>query len=122
MTEDLWALEERCWNGPLRDFLDRLEDCSIMVTPERGILRGAALRDAMTHAPRWDSVTLSDRVHCMVGDVCTLAYTIRVLRGADARMMQCSSAWRQRDGKWIILLHQQAPLPAHRADQTRAPR
>ncbi|WP_163847044.1 nuclear transport factor 2 family protein [Pseudooceanicola aestuarii] len=112
-TEDptaLWKIEETLWTGATDAIRRRLAPGCLVAFPGMGILQGEAIMESLMQAPRWSEVAMSERRRHDAGDLAVLAYCARALRDGDAPCMAiCTSSWRDIDGAWRLVQHQQAP-------------
>ena len=112
--DELWSIEEQLWTGG-QDQYERTLDpkCVMAFPPPAGILAGARIVESLKGAPRWSSVTMSERhLARPTPDVSVLAYRARGERsGASAAYdAYCTSTYRREAGGWRLLQHQQTPL------------
>jgi len=110
---ELWSLEEQFWTGGEAHYERVLDPHCVMAFPApAGILAGARIVDGLKGAPRWASVTMTERhVAHPAPDVSVLAYRARGQRaGAPAYEAYCSSTYRRAPGGWRLVQHQQTPI------------
>lgn len=111
-TEDaLWEIEESFWTQGADFASGRMADGAVMIFPyPAGILQGQEIAQGLKSAPRWRSVTLSDRRCRRRGNVAVLAYEAAAERaGEDIYKALCASTYIEDDDGWRLLSHQQTP-------------
>nr|WP_274607283.1 nuclear transport factor 2 family protein [Paracraurococcus ruber] len=86
-----------------------LDPACLMAFPGLGVMRAADVLESLTQAPRWASVTMTDRSVGRAGDaVLVLGYTAEGKRdGAGPYRCFCTSTYRADDGRWTLVQHQQ---------------
>ncbi len=113
MTHDpaIWETEESFWTAGVAAYEARMHPDCVMAFPGMGLLHGEAILDTLKHAPRWDSVTMSDRQIASDGSVLVLAYKAEGQRD-DAEMYRCvcTSTYAETDKGWRLIQHQQTPM------------
>ena len=112
MTETLWTSERTLWCDGTDAFRALLHPEARMVFALPGpALDADAILEAITAAPRWSDVEITDRTATAFGDTTVLTYSATGQRaGERPYFAKCASVWyHTRDG-WRIALHQQTPL------------
>ena len=108
---DIWEAEELLWTGGTDAFRNRMAEGCLMVFPGMGVLKWDAVLDALSAAPRWSQVAMTERHEEASDGVTVLAYRARGLRDGDEPYdAYCSSTWVQVGGQWRIAQHHQTPL------------
>jgi len=114
MDDDaIWAMEERFWTGSTDYYGSALDPECIMVFPEPvGIMSGPSIMQSLAQAPRWASVTMTERhvAHPSPG-LLVVGYRARGSRhGKTSYEALCTSAYHSADNGWKLVLHQQTPI------------
>ncbi|WBU59163.1 DUF4440 domain-containing protein [Paracoccus albus] len=109
MPDELWQLEEGWWLHGAAEAARHMAPNCLMVFPE-GIMQGQDIIDGLASAPRWQSVTMTDRFVAESGEITVLAYRAAARRdNAPERRVLCSSSW-VRMGGWRMIAHQQTMI------------
>ena len=111
MTE-LWKTEEALWLEGADAFERIMADDCLMVFAPMGIMRNAEIVESLRHAPRWQSVSMSDRAEARPAPgVLSLAYRASAQRPDSAPYEAlCTSTYFETADGWRLLQHQQTPL------------
>ncbi|GLQ55140.1 nuclear transport factor 2 family protein [Devosia nitrariae] len=113
MFEDqIWRSEERLWlEGPAA-YGELLHELCVMVFPAPvGILQGDAIIESLRGVPRWQGVTMTDKLlREPNSDTAMLAYKAEGRRqGSPPYHAYCSSSYVRRGDRWQMTHHQQTP-------------
>lgn len=110
--DEIWRLEERFWlEGDSFHEAHLAEQCVMAFPAPAGVLDAEKVRDSHKGAPRWTSVTMSDRV-VAEPDAATLVIGYRAVgnRPGSARYAAfCTSTYRCFGQTWKLVQHQQTP-------------
>lgn len=114
-TDELVALEEIFWQaaGGDRDLYDaNLAPDAVHVFPGWGVTDRQRVLQAVENSRPWESFTIDDpQVVGLGDDAAVLVYTTKANRpGEPPYAAAITSVYRQRDGDWQLVLHQQTPL------------
>lgn len=110
--QDIWQREESFWLDGVAFYRDNMAAEAQMVFADPvGILKGDEILDGLKAAPRWAAVEFADQTEQTLGDTRVLAYRATGSRdGAEPYSALCSTTYVRREGKWILLSHQQTPV------------
>ena len=111
--DDIWRIEESFWlEGP--SFYDKhlAEQCVMAFPAPAGVLPAEKVRSSLKDAPRWTSVTMSDRVVAQPdGATLIVGYRAAGSRpGSAGYAAFCTSTYRQNGKAWKLVQHQQTPI------------
>ena len=113
MIEDaFWTLERDFWHQGVEHYESYLDAACIMVLPApAGIMTRDSVLASMRGAPRWNSVTISERTLARpTENLALLAYRASASRGAETPYAAlCLSTYRRTDARWLMTSHQQTP-------------
>ena len=110
---EAWAFEERFWlNGELFYRANLAHDCLMVFPAPFGILDNAGIHASLADAPRWDSVSMSERVLARPDNTTiVLGYRAAGIRVGDSPYYAyCTSTYRKDDQSWKLVQHQQTPI------------
>jgi len=112
ILDQLWADEDAFWKADDAFYKDRLDPACLMVFPApTGILTAERVVASISEAPRWRSVLFSEHaVGISTSNLRVLAYRAKAEREGAAYEALCSSIYRDSDGRWLLILHQQTPV------------
>jgi hypothetical protein len=105
-------LEARFWEaaGDPDFYRANLADHAVMVFPV-GVLTKDDVVAAVTAAAPWIEYTIEHPLLVpLAEDVCSLTYTTVARRDTEYRAA-VTSVYLRVDGRWLLALHQQTPLP-----------
>ena len=110
--DELWDLDRQFWLGRASFHDETVGDETIMCFGRpRGALRGSDARRALSKAPTWTDVEMTDRVLSRPAeDLAVTGYTAHGHAGDVVHKVFCSSTWHRRDGTWRQVQHQQTLL------------
>jgi len=76
------------------------------------VMRAGEILEAIGKAPRWDKVSFADRALSTPDQgLAVLAYEALGSRaGAGDYRCLCTSTYRSKDGRWLLVQHQQTPI------------
>ena len=111
---DLWALEREFWLGGADVCWNRVAPEALIVFPgPKGTLTRSQAIDVIRHSPRWNEVAFeSTNTIRPTTNVALLAYEAICQRdvGKGAYRARCSSMYTNKDGRWMLIFHQQTSL------------
>ena len=113
-ADEVEALERRGWealSGPdgARFYADVMADDGLMVFPGMVLDKERTIRAIASERP-WSTFELSDvRIIEATPDCAIVAYAASAQRGDDRYRAWMSSTYARRDGRWVLILHQQSP-------------
>jgi len=116
--ERIWEFEKSLWSADSAEYHHKISRDAIMVVPQHPfVLAGPDVADSMAQTPRWDSVVFSEtkvaRPDGPNGGLIVIAYKAEVSRGDIAYTAYCTSTLlREGEDDWVVVQHQQTPLPA----------
>jgi hypothetical protein len=101
-TDNFWL------EGP-SVFEQQLDPACLMVFPGLGVMRAAEILDSLKSAPRWMSVTMTDRALARPGaGILVLGYKAEGRRESQPPYRcYCTSTYREEAGSWKLVQHQQ---------------
>lgn len=109
--KSLWDIEQSLWLDGANFYESSMAANARMVFPSPvGILAGEQIVQGLKQAPRWSSVDFHDKSETHLGETVVLAYSAIGRRdGEDPYEAFCASTYVQKEGKWVLLAHQQTP-------------
>ena len=109
----IWSFEESLWTGDAAHYRELIADECLMVVPTPPfVLSGQQAVDAVSHTPRWEDVTLSERkVSRPHEGLIVIAYKAEATKeGADPYVAHCTSTLMRIEHEvWRVIQHQQTP-------------
>jgi len=109
--DDIWTDEEMLWTGGPDAWRGRMAPGCLMAFAGVGIMQGETIIDAISQAPRWQSVEMSARHSAETDDLCIIAYRAVAHReGEDEYRALCTSTWRREGTGWRLHQHQQTAI------------
>ena len=117
----LAQLEDEFWNaaGDRDRYAAALADDAVHVFPGWGIAQRNAVLDGVAAADPWERVEIDDPQVVPLGDdAAALIYEARAQRGDGSPYVAAiTSVYRRAGNGWMLVVHQQTPLPS--ADASR---
>ncbi|MGD9711004.1 MAG: nuclear transport factor 2 family protein [Thermomicrobiales bacterium] len=116
LKETLLAIERRFWDAPPNTavYQEAFADAGLMVLPmEDGILDKSQVIESVRLSSAWTSYELSNvqLLHMSAGCE-ALIYQARAERsGQVAYRALITSIYRETEERWIMVFHQQTPMP-----------
>jgi hypothetical protein len=117
----LWEMERGFWLNDAAYYTTFLAPDCIMVFPEPpGVLVGDEIVAALDHAPRWKAIEMGNRsLVSLDAHVTVLIYPAIAQRDRDPPYgALCSSIYTRTNLQWLLVHHQQTPLPVNSKRQT----
>jgi hypothetical protein len=112
----LWEMERGFWLHDAAYYTTFLAPDCIMVFPQPpGVLVGNEIVAALEQAPRWKTIEMTNRtLVALDADVAMLTY--RAIAQRDGNTLNgygalCSSIYTRKNSQWLLVHHQQTPLP-----------
>ncbi len=109
----VWAFEESLWTGGADHYQELVDEACLMVLPaEPHVLEGRAAIDAVSHAPHWSHVEISQgQISRPEEGLIVLAYKANARKDGRADYEAwCSSTYRRlAHDVWRVVQHQQTP-------------
>lgn len=107
-----WALEHRLWLEGKAAYGSLLDPACLMAFPGGALLDARDVLKRLPQAPRWSSVTVSERrIGRPAVDVIVLAYKAEGRRAegeqAEPYRCVCTSTYRHDGNRWRLVRHQQ---------------
>jgi hypothetical protein len=112
MTDSVWEAEERFWTAGVDHYEVAMHPhCVMAFAQPAGILSGPSILATIRQAPRWRSVSMTERQESRPSaEIVVIAYE------ADARLEDggtyratCTSTYVAEAGRWRLVQHQQTP-------------
>lgn len=113
--------ERALWIGGEEVYRRSIDPSCLMVVPAEPFqLSGNEAIEAVSNTPRWESVEFDDlRISRPQEGLIVLAYAVRATRGDQAYVAHCSSTYRRVEHeRWLVVQHQQSPVPAAAAQSS----
>jgi len=110
----LWKMEKAFWLEGVEAYLRDMAPHAVMLfPPPAGLMAGDEILGALAKAPRWEHVSMTERLRTYHSDaVVTLAYRTQALRAGVCYEAYCSSCYIRAGGAWKLIQHQQTPIAA----------
>lgn len=109
----IWEFEESLWTGDAEQYRALIDECCVMVLPERPfVLSAEQAIEAVADTPRWSEVTFSEQqVMRPQEGLITIAYKAEAKRDAAAGYVAyCTTTMRRiAHDVWRVVQHQQTP-------------
>ncbi len=108
----IWSLEEQFWTGGEDHYRRALDPKCVMAFPApAGIIAGPRIAETLKGAPRWSSVSMTERHTVRPSpDIVVIAYQAQGRREDAAPYgAYCTSTYRRSTDGWRLVQHQQTP-------------
>jgi len=108
----IWSCEEGLWTADAEHYQSMIDDECLMVMPMPPfVFSGQQAIDAVKDTPRWDRVTLSQRLVSRPQEgLIVIAYQASAERGSEVYQAWCTSTYRRIEHEqWLVVQHQQTP-------------
>jgi hypothetical protein len=109
----IWQAEQEFWLGDIEHFRSRMAPhCLMVFPPPMGILTAEVILDSLRHAPRWETVEMTDRHIGLIGEsMLVVAYRAESRRReSPVHRALCSSSYVRLGRDWRLAHHQQTLL------------
>lgn len=110
--DEIWEIEEKFWLKGVDTFESHLDQKCLMALPEPvGILAREEVLNSLKGIPRWSHVHFdSKHISQPSLNLVVAAYRVDGKRGNSSYSAYCTSTYLKREGKWLLVQHQQTPL------------
>lgn len=111
--DQVWQFEDSLWRADEAHYRESIApDCLMVVPAPPYVMTGEEAVQAVAKTPRWTTADFDrQRISRPPGGVIVIAYRMRASRpDADPYEAHCTSTYREADGKWQVVQHQQTPV------------